>query len=104
MRLENKNDFRFLARFSSKKRRKAMTKVMVMVCMVVFVGIFLLPCGTVAFNQAQLGQLKATQKCPDCDLSGADLTAAALTAANLTEATWTDGSKCKSESIGRCIK
>jgi uncharacterized protein YjbI with pentapeptide repeats len=126
-----------------------MTKVMVTVCMVVFVGIFLLPCGTMAFNQAQLDQLKATQKCPDCDLSGANLTGANLFTANLTEANlteanlnranldhanlsgatlsganlssadltganltgaklftaiWTDESKCKSGSIGKCIK
>ena len=144
--------------------REAMIKVMVTVCIVMFVGILLLPRGAMAFNQAQLSQVKATQKCQDCDLTGADLhgaelsfanlfdanltganlagakldranlgranlfdanltganlAAADLTGANLTgadltgaeltgaelfKATWADGSKCKSGSIGKCIK
>ena len=116
-----------------------MIKVMVTVCIVMFVGILLLPRGAMAFNQAQLSQVKATQKCQDCDLTGADLhgaelsfanlfdanltganlagakldranlagadlTEAQLTSAKLFKATWTDGSKCKSGSIGKCIK
>ncbi len=116
-----------------------MTKAMVMVCIVMFVGILLLPWRAVALNRAQLGQLKATQKCQDRDLTGAELhgaqlsfanlfdanltganlagakldranlagaelTEAQLTSAELFKATWTDGSKCKSGSIGKCIK
>jgi hypothetical protein len=68
------------------KRRYAMTKAMTAVCVMVFVGIFLLPCGATAFSQAQIGQLKATRMCPGCDLSGADLSGADLSDANLSGA------------------
>jgi len=40
-----------------------------------------------AFNAGHLAQLKATNSCPNCDLSGA---------------TWTDGRQCKDGSIGEC--
>lgn len=60
-----------------------MTKVMVTACMAALAAILLLPCGAAAFDEAQLDQLKTTQKCPACDLTGADLFHADLFNADL---------------------
>jgi uncharacterized protein YjbI with pentapeptide repeats len=59
---------------------------MVTVCMVLFAGILLLPCGAAAFNEVQLEQLKTTQNCRACDLSGANLSARNLSGADLSGA------------------
>jgi uncharacterized protein YjbI with pentapeptide repeats len=90
-----------------------------MVCIGMFLGMFLIPSGTEAWNDVQLQQLKTKNHCPNCNLSGAYLqwaylggeclnvacrSKANLNMANLGYAKWTDGSTCKKGSIGRCNK
>lgn len=62
-----------------------------------------------AFDEDDLQKLRKTNKCERCDLSdahlpGANLRGANLEGANLSGATWTDGSKCRENSIGHCEK
>jgi len=81
-----------------------MKRMMVMVCIGVFLGIFLIPSGAAAWNDVQLQQLRTKNHCPNCDLrganlqwadlrganlSGADLSGAILSGANMTEANMT---------------
>jgi len=78
--------------------------------MAMFLGMLLLPGSAAVFNPTQLQELKTTNRCPNCNLSGADLHhtnvmkanlgGAILGGAILTWARWPDGSKCKGESIG----
>jgi hypothetical protein len=77
-------------------RRCTMKKLfMVMVCMVLFLGMFQLPAAfggeAFTFNLADVERLKATSECPNCNLrganlSGANLKKASLVGANLSEA------------------
>ena len=76
-----------------------MKRIMILVLMAAFFGMFLIPDRAAAWNEAQLQQLKTTNKCPSCDLSNAN-----LSGANLTGARWTDGPVCQSGSIGECKK
>jgi len=66
-----------------------MKRMMVMVCIGMFLGIFLIPSGTAAWNDVQLQQLKTKNHCPNCDLSGANLRGANLRRANLSGANLT---------------
>ena len=63
-----------------------MKRMMVMVCIGMFLGIFLIPSGTAAWNDVQLQQLKTKNHCPNCDLSEANLTKVNLSGADLSGA------------------
>jgi uncharacterized protein YjbI with pentapeptide repeats len=116
-----------------------MEKITVVICMTMFLGMFIIPGGTAAFDPLHLQQLKTTNSCDSCDLNAANLRKANLSGANLhraylrwahleeanlqgadlsranlqdaylneanlTGATWTDGSTCKTGSIGKFIR
>ncbi|HEY3275545.1 MAG TPA: pentapeptide repeat-containing protein [Syntrophorhabdaceae bacterium] len=61
-----------------------MTKIVVPVFMALVTLILLFPCLARAFNQAHLDQMRATQNCRACDLSGASLTGASLAGSDLS--------------------
>jgi len=73
-----------------------MKRIVFLVCVVMFLGMFIIPRGAYAFDPVDLQQLKTTNQCPSCDLyqanlseanlGGANLTAANLTGANLSRA------------------
>jgi hypothetical protein len=72
-------------------RRCTMKKLfMVMVCMVLFLGMFQLPAvfggEAFTFNLADVERLKATSECPNCNLRGANLSGTNLNKANLSGA------------------
>lgn len=104
-----------------------MQRIVWMVYMGMFLGMFLIQGNAAAFNPVDLNKLLATKSCTHCDLSGAKLFGANLGnanldganlheanlrganlggtnlfGANLSGATWTDGSKCKEGSVGEC--
>ena len=96
------------------EKEPVMKRIFIMGCMVMFLGMFLIPGEAAAFNSMDVQKLKTTNQCPDCDLSGADLreaklyradrTGTYLSGASLQRATWIDGLKCKDGSFGQCIK
>ncbi|MEN6467886.1 MAG: pentapeptide repeat-containing protein [Smithella sp.] len=87
-------------------------KIFLRVAVVTVLLSFLFAGGAGAFSEIDLQKLKATGRCPGCNLEnadlraanlhGADLSAANLLDANLSFATWTDGSKCQVGSVGTC--
>lgn len=111
-----------------------MKKIIIIMCITVFSGMFLVPSVAVAFDTKHLLQLKDTNSCPGCDLSNAGLNGANLRGANLSWAQlndarlcladlsganlndanlhnaylacarWTDGLECNYNSIGVCRK
>jgi len=85
-------------------KRKNLLKRSVIIHGVVIIGLFLVIAMSHAFDPADLQKLKTTNSCPKCDLSGANLSELHLDNASLTDAVWTDGTKCKSGSIGECKK
>jgi len=81
-----------------------MKRIMILVFVAVFFGMFLIPSQAAAWDEAQLQQLKTTNQCSNCDLSNANLSGANLSGATLSGATWMDGSLCKDGSAGECKK
>lgn len=77
-------------------------KIFLRVAVVTVLLSFLFAGGAGAFSEIDLQKLKATGRCPGCNLENADLRAANLLDANLSFATWTDGSKCQVGSVGTC--
>jgi hypothetical protein len=69
-----------------------MKRIFVMVCIIMFLGIFLIPGRAVASNDEDLQKLMTTHQCSKCDLSGAS-----LKGANLSEATISDANLKKSD-------
>ncbi|MDD5168642.1 MAG: pentapeptide repeat-containing protein [Syntrophales bacterium] len=61
-----------------------MKKLIALICMTMFLGIFLLSGGVAAFDSGDIGKLKTTNQCPSCNLSGANLSNAILRWANLS--------------------
>jgi uncharacterized protein YjbI with pentapeptide repeats len=112
---------------------KAGKRVFLSVTMVLMIGLLSVS-GSYAYNEADVQKLSTTNSCQRCDLTnaplshwgldyanlrGANLSGASLSGANLcysclaganlrganlSGATWTDGSKCKDGSIGKCNK
>jgi uncharacterized protein YjbI with pentapeptide repeats len=60
-----------------------MKRIFVTVCMVMFLGMFLIIGGAVAFDSEHLQKLKTSNQCRNCDLSGANMSGANLTKADL---------------------
>ncbi|MBF0506805.1 MAG: hypothetical protein HQL09_08210 [Nitrospirae bacterium] len=74
-----------------KRMKKSAIGVVVMFCVLIMNGV------VHGFSAADLARLKATNQCPNCDLTGT-----ILDGAELSRATWTDGRICYSGSVGIC--